>query len=71
MDSKAPRSQWLGDRGFSQIDIIFFLFYIYTIISSKSETTTRKKTVAKHKCKPTRTLHGRKMGKKRFHAKTV
>jgi hypothetical protein len=55
-----------GDQGFSQIDILFFLFYIYTIISSKSETATRKKTVAKHKRKPSHTLHGRKTGKNGF-----
>jgi len=62
--------QWPGDRGFSQFEILFFLFYIYTIISGKSETAV-KKTVAKLKRKPSRTLHGRKAGKKRFHAKTV
>jgi len=62
--------QWPGDRGFSQVEILFFLFYIYTIIFSKSEIAA-KKIVAKYKHKPSRTLHGRKAGEKRFHAKTV
>ena len=48
LDSKTPRTQWPGDRGFSQVEILFFLFYIYTIISSNLETAA-KKTVAKHK----------------------
>ena len=55
--------QWPGDRGFSQVEILFFLFYIYTIIFSKSEIAA-KKIVAKYKHKPSRTLHGRKAGKK-------
>ena len=55
LDSKTPRTQWPGDRGFSQVEILFFLFYIYTIISSNLETAA-KKTVAKHKWKPSRTV---------------
>ena len=43
LDSKTPRTQWPGDRGFSQVEILFFLFYIYTIIFSKSEIAAKKK----------------------------
>ena len=48
----------------------YFFYFISILLFSLNRKQLQKK-VAKYKHKPSRTLHGRKAGEKRFHAKTV